>query len=92
MTELLRVARREFAGFFASPAAYLFLGAFLGVTLFVFFWVETFFARIGAPDKRKVFYPRSHHLILHDKDRGKVLRELDGWIREHLPAGPSSGK
>jgi len=39
------VARKEFRGFFATPAAYLFLGGFLAVTLFVFFWVETFFAR-----------------------------------------------
>ena len=33
------VARKEFRGFFATPAAYLFLGAFLAVTLFVFFWI-----------------------------------------------------
>lgn len=42
---LLHIARKEFRGFFATPAAYLFLGGFLAVTLFVFFWVETFFAR-----------------------------------------------
>ena len=54
MAEMLRIARKEFAGFFASPAAFLFLGAFLGVTLFVFFWVETFFARDLA-DVRPMF-------------------------------------
>ncbi|RMG34632.1 MAG: ABC transporter permease [Gammaproteobacteria bacterium] len=43
--ETWNVARKELEGFFASPAAWLFLGAFLAVTLFVFFWVETFFAR-----------------------------------------------
>ncbi|HKJ76769.1 MAG TPA: ABC transporter permease subunit, partial [Gammaproteobacteria bacterium] len=45
MSASLHVARRELAGFFHSPVAYLFLAAFLAVSLFVFFWVETFFAR-----------------------------------------------
>jgi ABC-2 type transport system permease protein len=54
MDETLRIARKEFAGFFASPAAFLFLGAFLAVTLFVFFWVETFFAR-NIADVRPLF-------------------------------------
>ncbi|MEE4298088.1 MAG: Gldg family protein [Pseudomonadales bacterium] len=45
MADVLRIARKEFRGYFASPAAYLFIGAFLAATLFVFFWVETFFAR-----------------------------------------------
>jgi len=54
MDKLLRVARREFAGFFTSPAAFLFLGAFLAVTLFIFFWVETFFAR-NIADVRPLF-------------------------------------
>lgn len=50
----LRVAHREFAAFFASPAAWLFLAAFLGVSLFLFFWVETFFAR-NIADVRPLF-------------------------------------
>ena len=50
-----RIARKEFRGFFASPAAFLFLGAFLAVTLFVFFWVETFFAR-NIADLRPLFH------------------------------------
>ncbi|MGW8309981.1 MAG: Gldg family protein [Thiogranum sp.] len=54
MGEILRVMRKEFGGFFASPAAFLFLGAFLAVTLFVFFWVETFFAR-NIADVRPLF-------------------------------------
>lgn len=53
--ELLAVARKELAGFFASPAAFLFLGAFLGVTLFVFFWAEKFFAR-NVADVRPLFH------------------------------------
>src|SRR5512135_2270142 len=54
MAEILRIARKEFRGFFASPAAWLFLGAFLAVTLFVFFWVDTFFAR-NIADVRPLF-------------------------------------
>ncbi len=54
LRDLLTIARKELAGFFASPAAYLFLGAFLGVTLFVFFWVDTFFAR-NIADVRPLF-------------------------------------
>lgn len=54
LRDVLPVARKELAGFFASPAAFLFLGAFLGVTLFVFFWVETFFAR-NIADVRPLF-------------------------------------
>ena len=49
-----RIAAKELGGFFASPAAFLFLGAFLAVTLFVFFWVETFFAR-NLADARPLF-------------------------------------
>lgn len=45
MRDLLNVARKEFRGFFASPAAYLFLGLFVAACLFVFFWGEAFFAR-----------------------------------------------
>ncbi len=48
------VARKEIAGFFASPAAFIFFGAFLVVTLFVFFWVEKFFAR-NISDARPLF-------------------------------------
>ncbi len=54
MNNMLRVARKELAGFFASPIAFIFLGAFLAVTLFVFFWVETFFAR-NIADVRPLF-------------------------------------
>ena len=54
MNHMLRIARKEFAGFFAVPIAFIFLGAFLAVTLFVFFWVETFFAR-NIADVRPLF-------------------------------------
>jgi ABC-2 type transport system permease protein len=48
------VARKEFSTYFGSPMALLFLGAFLVVTLFAFFWVETFFAR-NIADVRPLF-------------------------------------
>jgi ABC-2 type transport system permease protein len=54
MSDILLIARKEFRGFFATPAAYLFLGAYLAATLFVFFWVETFFAR-NIADVRPLF-------------------------------------
>jgi ABC-2 type transport system permease protein len=49
-----RVASKELALFFASPVAYLFLGSFAAVTLFVFFWGEAFFAR-NIADVRPLF-------------------------------------
>ena len=54
MANVMRIARKEFATFFASPIAFIFFGAFLLVTLFVFFWVETFFAR-NIADVRPLF-------------------------------------
>jgi len=47
-------ARKDFRAFFASPAAYLFLGGFLAVALFLVFWVEGFFAR-NIADLRPLF-------------------------------------
>ena len=54
MSETARIIRKEFAEFFASPAALLFLGAFLVAMLFLFFWIETFFAR-NIADARPLF-------------------------------------
>jgi len=54
MRELLRVYRREAGAYFGSPVAYLFIGVFLAVTLFVFFWAEAFFAR-NIADARPLF-------------------------------------
>ncbi|HYN77497.1 MAG TPA: Gldg family protein, partial [Lamprocystis sp. (in: g-proteobacteria)] len=47
-------ARKELAAFFGSPVAYLFIGAFLAVCLFVFFWADAFFAR-NIADARPLF-------------------------------------
>ncbi len=54
MSETLRIARKELAGYFGSPVAYIFIGAFLAVTLFVFFWADAFFAR-NIADVRPLF-------------------------------------
>lgn len=54
MISLFRVAKKEFGTFFSSPVAIIFLGVFLAVTLFVFFWVETFFSR-NITDVRPLF-------------------------------------
>lgn len=54
MNHILRIMRKEFAGFFSSPVAFIFFAAFLAVTLFVFFWVDTFFAR-NIADVRPLF-------------------------------------
>ncbi len=48
------IAGKEITLFFASPIAYLFLGVFLAVTLFTFFWVEGWFAR-NVADVRPMF-------------------------------------
>jgi ABC-2 type transport system permease protein len=54
LRKVLGIAGRELTGFFASPAAFLFLTVFLGVTLFVFFWASAFFAR-NLADVRPLF-------------------------------------
>lgn len=42
---VVRIAGKEIQLFFTSPIAYLFLGAFAAITLFIFFWAEAFFER-----------------------------------------------
>ncbi|MGH8144371.1 MAG: Gldg family protein [Steroidobacteraceae bacterium] len=54
LRKIVNIAGKELTGFFASPAAVLFLAAFLGVTLFIFFWVATFFER-NLADVRPLF-------------------------------------
>ena len=51
---IFAIARKELTLFFGSPIGYLFLLAYLGMTLFVFFWVEAFFAR-NIADVRPMF-------------------------------------
>lgn len=49
-----RVAQKEVQLFFASPVAWLFLASFTAVSFFLFFWVESFFAR-NIADVRPLF-------------------------------------
>jgi ABC-2 type transport system permease protein len=54
MRQILSITRKELAGYFGTPLAIIFLGVFLAVVLFIFFSVETFFAR-GIADVRPLF-------------------------------------
>jgi len=54
MKRALAITRKELQGYFGSPMALIFIGAFLAVTLFSFFWIDTFFAR-GIADVRPLF-------------------------------------
>jgi ABC-2 type transport system permease protein len=55
MRQLWSITRKELAGTFGSAMALIFVGAFLAVTLFSFFWVDAFFAR-GVADVRPLFH------------------------------------
>ena len=48
------IARKEMRAYFGSPLALIFIGVFLAVTLFLFFWVDTFFGR-NIADVRPLF-------------------------------------
>ncbi len=48
------ITRKELNSYLGSPIALIFVGVFLLVTLFTFFWVETFFAR-NIADIRPLF-------------------------------------
>ncbi|MGC9356892.1 MAG: Gldg family protein [Anaerolineae bacterium] len=54
MKQTLAITRKELRGYFGSPMALIFIGAFLAATLFVFFWMDAFFAR-GVADVRPLF-------------------------------------
>jgi ABC-2 type transport system permease protein len=54
MKQIWAMTRKELSAYFGSPMALIFIGTFLVVTLFVFFWVEGFFARDIA-DVRPLF-------------------------------------
>jgi ABC-2 type transport system permease protein len=54
MKQIWAVTRKELSAYFGSPMALIFVGAFLVVTLFSFFWVEGFFAR-NLADVRPLF-------------------------------------
>jgi acylglycerol lipase len=47
--------------------------------------IERFFNAIAAPDRQKVFFPNSYHLILHDVDRPAALDALTRWLTDRSP-------
>ena len=49
-----RIAQKEISLFFSSAIAYLFLASFAAISLFIFFWGESFFAR-NIADVRPLF-------------------------------------
>lgn len=55
MKQTLSITRKELSAYFGSPMALIFVGVFLAVTLFAFFWISTFFAR-GIADVRPLFH------------------------------------
>jgi ABC-2 type transport system permease protein len=54
MSNIATVAKKELRSYFSSPTAFIFLGAYLFINLFVFFWVEKFFSR-NIADLRPLF-------------------------------------
>lgn len=54
MKKTLTITGKELKLYFGSPMALIFVGVFLVLTLFVFFWVDSFFAR-GIADVRALF-------------------------------------
>jgi ABC-2 type transport system permease protein len=54
MKQTLSITRKELNTYFGSPMALIFVGAFLAASLFVFFWIDAFFAR-GIADVRPLF-------------------------------------
>ncbi|MFQ5434133.1 MAG: Gldg family protein [Anaerolineae bacterium] len=52
--QILAITKKELSSYFGSPLALIFLGTFLAAVLFIFFTVETFFAR-GIADVRPLF-------------------------------------
>jgi ABC-2 type transport system permease protein len=52
--QTLSIARKEINTTFSSPMALIFVGVFLAVTLFTFFWVDNFWGR-GIADVRPLF-------------------------------------
>ena len=54
MSRTWTIAKKELWSYFASPTAIIFLGAYLLVSLFAFFWVEKFFSR-NIADLRPLF-------------------------------------
>ncbi len=54
MKQVGSLIRKELNSYFGSPMALIFVGTFLAVTLFTFFWIDAFWVR-GLADVRPLF-------------------------------------
>ena len=63
MNQLLAVAKKELRASFLSPVALIFLAAFLGSSLFIFFWGEKFFSK-NVADIRPFFRYMPYLLVV----------------------------
>jgi ABC-2 type transport system permease protein len=54
MKQTISMIRKELDSYFSSPMALIFVGVFLAVTFFTFFWVNSFWLR-GLADVRPLF-------------------------------------
>jgi len=52
--QIFAITKKELSNYFGSPLALIFLGTFVAAVLFIFFTIETFFAR-GIADVRPLF-------------------------------------
>ncbi len=50
--------------------------------------VERFFQQLASPDKTPVYFPKSYHLILHDRDRAAALEKLGEWLDQRTRSRP----
>jgi ABC-2 type transport system permease protein len=54
MKAMRSIIRKELDSYFSSPMALIFIGVFLAITLFKFFFIDSFFGR-GIADVRPLF-------------------------------------
>lgn len=54
MKQTISIIRKELDSYFSSPMALIFVGVFLAITFFTFFWVSNFWLR-GLADVRPLF-------------------------------------
>ena len=44
--------------------------------------IHAWFERIPSPDKTHLLYPDAYHLLWHDWDRERVMRDIEAWLDE----------
>lgn len=50
--------------------------------------VQAFFESIGSKDKMIHWYRESYHLLLHDRERERVMKEATEWVTERAKNAP----